>query len=134
MSDTLALLFKDSLHVAIGGAVGAVCRHLVGVGAAMTMGITFPYGTLLVNVLGSFGLAALLVYVAEVADYPRHLQLLIGTGFFGAFTTFSTFSNDTLTLLEYQGPGAAAGNVAANIALCLLAAWLGIVVGKAAVG
>lgn len=89
-------------------------------------GKALPFGTLTVNVLGSFSLALLYGFIErhELADSPY--RALIGVGLLGAFTTFSTFSIETLTLLENGLWLKAAANVFLNVGACLLAGWLAI--------
>ena len=105
------------LLVAVGGFTGAVCRHAVAV--ALPGG--FPWGTLAVNVAGSFALGVLL-YEAHLADVlSAETRLVVGTGFLSSFTTFSTFAVETAGL----APPLAVANVAANYSLGLLAVLLG---------
>ena len=132
MSDAVQMVIRDALLVGSGGFLGAMSRYLVGVGAAHWLPGRMPWATLIVNVTGSFGLAVLLTVAlsSSALALPRNLQLAIGTGFFGAFTTFSTFSYETVRLLDL-GPGDAALNIALNVLLCLFAAWLGAVAAEA---
>ncbi len=97
--------------VALGRALGSLTRYLAVNGLAAWLGRAFPYGTLAVNVTGSFlmGLA---------------LALLVQRGLLGGFTTFSAFAGETL-LLAQQRPAAALLNVGLHLALCLLAVWAG---------
>jgi len=85
-----------------------------------------PFGTLAVNVVGSFALATLYGFIErhDLADSPY--RALIGVGLLGAFTTFSTFSVETLTLLENELWLKAIANIFLNVGACLLAAWLAI--------
>jgi CrcB protein len=100
-------------YVALGGAAGAVCRYLVS-GAAGS-----PYGTLIVNALGSLVLGA----IVALSDSLRpELRLLVGTGFCGGLTTFSTFAVETLSM----PPERALANVAANLLVSLGMASVGI--------
>lgn len=119
-------MWRDVLLVGVGGAFGAASRHLVGIGAAAVLGDKFPHGTLIVNVVGSFLLAGLLASAAMSGALPRWAVLLVGTGFMGAFTTFSTFSHQTIQLAEGGEIGLSALNVALNIVLCIGAAAAGI--------
>ena len=84
------------LLVAAGGALGAVCRYLSTSFVAARLGSNFPYGTLTVNVLGSFLIGLITAMACHNAD--PHLMLLLVTGFLGGFTTFSTFSLDAVSL------------------------------------
>lgn len=114
------------LQVALGGAVGAVARHGVNIGAGRLLGPGFPAGTLAVNIAGSF-LMGLLVVV--LAGRGNALAPLLMTGALGGFTTFSAFSLDTVTLWQ-RGQGAVAlAYVAASVGLSLAALLAGLAVG-----
>ncbi len=119
------------IAVALGGAFGAVVRFLVSTGLYHWLGRGFPYGTLAVNVVGSFliGLlteALILQRVAITLEY----RAAILVGFIGAFTTFSTFSLETLYLIE-QGSLTKAGlNIVVSVLGCLLAVWIGLLCGR----
>ncbi len=117
------------LAVAAGGALGAVARFAVARGMTAWLGPGFPFGTLSVNVLGSFAAALLYVRLVE-QDGGTGWRALLIVGFLGAFTTFSAFSVETLRLLEDVGPGSAALNVALNLLLCLGACAAGLWLGR----
>lgn len=119
------------LLVAVGGALGAVARYQTTAWLArLAYPSTFPYGTLAVNVAGSFLLGLLLGFGAESRlAVPPTLRIALGAGFLGAFTTFSTFSYETLEVLRLGEPRLALVNVAANLTAALAACWLGIVLG-----
>lgn len=117
--------------IAIGGAFGAIMRFLVSTGLYQWLGRGFPYGTLLVNVLGSFLIGLLsetliLQRVTIALDY----RVAILVGFIGAFTTFSTFSLETFYLLEQGQINKALLNVAISVSSCLFAVWLGLLAGR----
>ncbi len=86
--------------VALGGALGAIARHGVNVGAVQIFGHGFPWGTLIVNVLGSFLMGLAIAKFANMDHVSHELKTLCITGFLGAFTTFSTFSLDFVTMWE----------------------------------
>lgn len=88
------------LAVAAGGMVGAVSRYLVVVTATKLLGHGFPYGTLIVNVVGSFAMGVLVETMALVWSAGNEARLLLVVGLLGSFTTFSTFSLDFVTLYE----------------------------------
>lgn len=88
------------LLVAAGGAVGSVCRYLVGVGALRLLGPSFPWGTLTVNVVGCFGIGVLAELIVTRFGASADLRLLLITGFLGGFTTFSAFALDAVSLFE----------------------------------
>ncbi|MEM9558114.1 MAG: fluoride efflux transporter CrcB [Acidobacteriota bacterium] len=116
--------------VGLGGFFGAVARYLLGGWVQRHADLVspgFPLGTFAVNVAGSFALGVLLAASARLPDEAR---LLLGVGVLGAFTTFSTFSAETLDLLRRDAFGLAAFNVAASVTLGLAAAWLGLVAGR----
>ena len=106
-------------QVALGGAFGAVARYITTLAATRALGAEFPYGTVIVNVLGSFAMGVLFVLLME-RGLSRHAPLLL-TGVLGGFTTFSAFSLETLVLVERGHSGAAVLYVAASVGLSLLA-------------
>ena len=116
------------LAVAVGGAFGSVTRFwLTGVMAALT-GPRFPWGTLLINILGSFiiGLVAGLTLTPERLGWHPSIRILLMTGFCGGFTTFSAFSLQALELIQTGETAMAFGYMLASVALCLaftLAGW-----------
>lgn len=91
---------KALLAVAGGGALGAVARYLTFIAAGHVFGTAFPYGTLIVNVAGSFAIGALTEVMALVWSASTQTRLFLVVGFLGAFTTFSTFSLDFVVLYE----------------------------------
>lgn len=116
----------ELVAVAVGGAAGAVCRHAVGLLARACLPPTFPYGTLLVNTGGSLVLGVLVGIAGTAANLPPLLFALVGVGFCGAFTTFSTFAVETLARDQLA---LALLNILANNLLALGAAALGIAIG-----
>lgn len=118
------------LAVALGGAVGAVARYGLSGWVQHLSGSLFPLGTLAVNVLGSFIIGLLLQMTTGRFVWSLETRLLLTTGFCGSLTTFSTFSYETLALLEDQQWLAAGGNTLLNVLVCLAATWLGLVAGR----
>ena len=118
------------LWVALGGAFGAAARYGVGLLAVRAWGSSLPLGTVLVNLAGSFliGLAVPLVLTRPGAS--EALRLALAVGFLGAFTTFSTFSLDTLALLETGRTGWALANALGSVVLGLGCVALGVWVGR----
>lgn len=121
---------SELLAVAAGGALGAVSRHLLAQWTQARAGVDFPLGTLVVNVAGCLFLGALVAALAHGPASNERWRLLLGVGVLGSFTTFSTWSHETLALLEQGRWAAAALNVGAQLALGLAA----LVAGRAAMG
>ncbi len=86
--------------IALGGALGAVIRHFVSVGAVHYIGHGYPWGTIIVNILGSFLMGIMIGKFSHMSHVLPEVRVLLTTGFLGAFTTFSTFSLDFITLWE----------------------------------
>lgn len=118
------------LVVAFGGAVGACLRYACNELALNVLGKSFPFGTLLVNILGSFVLGWLYALISSGAIAVAPWRALITIGLIGAFTTFSTFSLDTVLLLQQGDWQKAIANVFLNVLLCLTLAWLGLKLGS----
>ena len=119
------------LMVGAGGAIGAIGRYLLSTWVYSLTGRAFPWGTLAVNLLGSLLMGFLSVWLLERMTVSTEMRALLMVGFLGAFTTFSTFSIETLLLLE-QGAVARAGvNIAASVITCVFAAWMGTLIAKA---
>jgi CrcB protein len=112
------------LAVAIGGAMGATLRYATSIVALRLFGSGFPFGTLLVNCAGSFLMGLLYAYGAQFSLSPT-VKALVGVGFLGALTTFSTFSNETLLLMQSGEWVKAALNMLLNVGLCLFMVYLG---------
>lgn len=114
------------LLVALGGALGSVCRYLVGLGALRLMGPAFPWGTLTVNVAGSFAIGVLAELIVARFGASVELRLLLITGFLGGFTTFSAFALDAVTLFERGASVAATSYLLLSIVASIVAAIAGI--------
>ena len=107
--------------VAIGGALGAMARYAVSTWIFSISSHKFPYATLSVNVLGSFVMGFLFVFIVERAALPTEMRGLLMIGFLGAFTTFSTFSLDAIGLWQNGHLFLALVYVLATVVLCLVA-------------
>ena len=117
---------KDLFTVAAGGAVGAVARYLVYVAAGKVLGAGFPFGTLIVNVFGSFLMGILIEGTALAWTVSPQLRLFLAVGVLGAFTTFSTFSLDVAVLYERGKLALAAGYIIASFVCSVGALFLGL--------
>ncbi|MCB0044371.1 MAG: fluoride efflux transporter CrcB [Caldilineaceae bacterium] len=114
------------LWIAVGAALGANARYLVGLWAGARWGGAFPYGTFLVNVTGSLMLGFLLAMSMEHFLTSSQSRLLLATGFLGSYTTFSTYMVESVNLLETGRPTLALANLAGETAVGLACALLGI--------
>jgi CrcB protein len=120
----------QTLAIAAGGAVGALLRFWASNGVYALLGRTFPYGTLAVNVLGSLLMGLLYVLLLDKLALGPQWRAALLVGLLGAFTTFSTFSIETLNLVEEGEAIKALLNVLLSVVLCLIAAWIGVLAGR----
>ena len=116
--------------IAAGGAAGALMRYWMSSGIYAVLGRGFPYGTLSVNVIGSLFMGFCYVFMIERMDVSVEWRAGLMIGLLGAFTTFSTFSIETLNLLESGEPMKAGLNILLSVTLCILGCWLGMIVGR----
>lgn len=123
-------VLQQCVLVAIGGAFGACLRFLVASTLIKYAAPGFPYGTFTVNVVGSFLFGVFYVVIFSMTEMRDQLRLLVLVGFMGAFTTFSTFSFETIRLLEEGQIGMSVVNVTSNVLVCLLAYWGGSLLAK----
>ena len=114
------------IAVAIGGASGAMMRWLMASGIQKMAGGAFPWGTFAVNAIGSFLLGFLFVWLIERSTASELVRLAVTVGFLGAFTTFSTYSLESIRLLQEGALALAFGNVIGQVLVCLTLTWLGI--------
>lgn len=115
---------SNLLFVAIGGSIGAVFRYLISILMIQVFGSAFPFGTLVVNTLGSF-LMGVIYALGQVSDVSPEMKALVAVGLLGALTTFSTFSNETLLLIQQGQWLKAFMNIALNLCLCLFMVYIG---------
>lgn len=118
------------LAIAGGGALGALMRFWVSNSVYAIYGRDFPYGTLAVNVLGSFFMGLLFILLTERFNLDPAWRAALLIGLLGAFTTFSTFSIETLNLFIAGEAIRALINVLLSVVVCILATWLGILIGR----
>lgn len=117
---------KLLLLAAAGGAIGSAARYLVNIGSAAMLGMSFPWGTLIVNIAGSFVMGLVIALAALKLTLPNEMRVFIVTGILGGFTTFSAFSLDFAVLFERKDYGIAALYVASSVGLSLLAIFAGL--------
>jgi len=118
------------LAIASGGAIGAVSRYLMSNGVYAMLGRSFPYGTLAVNVLGSLLMGILYILLLDRVSLSMEWRAALQIGLLGAFTTFSTFSIETLLLIENGELSRAVVNIILSVVLCLAAVWAGVLIGR----
>lgn len=121
------------LLVAAGGAVGSVLRYLVGLWTLRSFGPAFPWGTLTVNITGSFLIGVLAEAIARKFGASVEMRVFLITGILGGYTTFSAFSLDAMTLLERGEPVTALIYVASSVLLSALAVFAGLALMRAMV-
>lgn len=113
------------LLVFLGGGLGAALRHGMNIGIGRALGTAFPYGTLLINISGSFVMGLVAAYFAFKGDASQHWRLFLTTGILGGYTTFSAFSLDAALLYERGEMGMAALYVVASVALSIAGLFAG---------
>lgn len=118
------------LIVGLGGFLGAILRYLIGGWVAERLGPTFPYGTLVVNVTGSFVLGVFVTLFADRFVAPSSLRLFFAIGLLGAYTTFSTLTFESLALIQSKAYLAAAANMLGSMVLGMIAVALGVILGR----
>lgn len=116
--------------IAFGGAIGAVLRFVASNAVHQMLGRGFLYGTLTVNVLGSFIMGLLYIALVERSGLSEQWRAVLIVGLLGAFTTFSTFSIETFLLIENKELTKAMLNIVLSVGLCLGGTWLGIMIGR----
>lgn len=127
----MSTYISNVIAVLCGGAAGAVCRFELNAAVVTATGPGFPYGILLINVVGGFLMGLLQGLIKRSGTPHAVLYSLLGTGFLGGFTTFSTFSLDTFTLYHSGHPLAAGINIILNAVLCVIAAGIGYAASRA---
>ena len=113
---------KACIYVGLGGCIGAILRYLL---SSIPFKGSFPVMTFLINIVGAFLIGAVVGIAGKYQSFPTELTLFLKTGVCGGFTTFSTFSLETLTLFEKKEYVLGAGYAAISVILCVLGVWLG---------
>ena len=120
----------QTLAIAAGGAIGALLRYWTSTAVHSRLGSGFPYGTLAVNVTGSLLMGFLYIWLIDRLAVGPALRAFLLIGMLGAFTTFSTFSMETLNLLESGQPGKALANMLLSVCVCIAAAAVGVLAAR----
>ena len=121
------------LWICLGGAAGTGARYLIAVWSAQRLGSAFPYGTLIVNLIGCFAIAAVMHAAMTLAWSPT-VRAAISIGFIGGLTTYSSFNYETMRLIEEGALATAGANLAATIVGGFAAGWLGLIVAREVLG
>ena len=118
------------ISIALGGSLGAISRYWVSTATYSWLGNNFPYGTLMVNVTGSLVMGFLTVVLVQRFDVSDEIRLALIVGFLGSFTTFSTFSMDTIHWIESGAVIKALAYILVSVTACVLGAWAGLIGAK----
>lgn len=127
----VTIQFEQLIYIALFGAAGCLSRYFLSGWAYQLMGRGFPYGTLVVNVVGAFLIGLAMEFSIRSALIPATMRVAFTIGFLGGLTTFSTFSYETFRLLEEGAFDVAFLNVLISVFVCLACTWLGIVAARA---
>jgi CrcB protein len=123
-------MIQRFLWICLAGAVGTALRYLIGVGAARVLGTSFPFGTLIVNVVGCFLISSVMHVSLATELVTPTLRLALTTGFLGGFTTYSSFNYETTRLFEERAWGAGLLNLSLTVLGCFAAGLLGLAAAK----
>jgi fluoride exporter len=121
------------LWICLAGAAGTGARYLIALWAAQRFGSSFPFGTLIVNLVGCFGIAAVM-HAASTFSWSPTVRSAITIGFIGGLTTYSSFNYETTRLMEEGAIGAAVFNATATLVGAFAAGWLGMVCARQLIG
>src|SRR5512146_56385 len=122
------------LLICLGGAIGTAARYGVSLWAREAIGPGFPYGTLAVNVIGSFLLAVIMYVGTNTELISPTTRLVLGTGVMGGFTTYSSFNYETIQLFQERSIRFGVINLFATVLGCFVAGWLGLALARRLVG
>ncbi len=112
--------------ISVGAVIGALSRHYIMIGVARVLGTAFPWGTLLINVLGSLLMGVLIELLALKFSFSQEIRSLLTVGILGSFTTFSTFSLDAALLIQRGDIALAASYIFASVLVGIGALFIGI--------
>lgn len=118
------------LAIAIGGATGALARHFVAGGITRALGTGLPYGTFTVNIMGSFAMGLLVALFAHKLDVSQEMRAFLAVGFLGSFTTFSTYSLETVNLVQRGDLQGAVLYAGGSLIVGVLALYAGLYSGR----
>lgn len=118
------------LFIGLGGFLGSISRYWLSALIHKFAGMNFPYGTLTVNVIGCFAIGLLMTMFQEHFVENPNIRLFLIIGVLGGFTTFSSFSFDTLALMKAGNFLSAGVNIVASVTVCLMATWIGYYIGE----
>lgn len=121
------------LWICLAGAAGSGVRYLIALWAEQRIGSTFPFGTLIVNLVGCFSIAAVM-HAALALGWPATTRAAVTIGFIGGLTTYSTFNYETMRLLEEGASVTAAMNVGVTFLGGFMAGWLGLIAAREVLG
>lgn len=124
-------MIKTILFVGIGGGIGSILRYLSAIAVNKYFHGTFPLATFLINILGCFIIGILMSAMERYSWAGDNFKYLFITGFCGGFTTFSTFANENVALMNSNQSLVALSYIAASVVAGLFCVWLGLIVGKA---
>ena len=130
MDQAMRRKVETFLIIGLGGVIGANLRYVVSVWAVGQFGSGFPWGTLIINLTGSCLLAVFLGWLANHTAVDPRVRLLVATGFFGAYTTFSTYAYDSIAMGGTGNWIGAVANVLGTNLLCLFSALIGLAIGS----
>ena len=122
------------MWICLGGAVGTGARYILAGWAVTLLGAAFPFGTLLINILGSFAISLVMHLALSAKLIAPTLRLTLTTGLLGGFTTYSTFNYETIRLVQTGAWKLAIGNVAITLVTCFTAGLAGIALGRSLFG
>ena len=124
-------MIERIFYIGLGSGIGGIFRYLMSVSIYHVLGKYFPYGTLFVNALGSFLIGFLFIILLPRMDDPNnHLPAFVLVGLLGGFTTFSSFSLESINLLEEGKVTLFLINILASVGICISLTWLGILLGR----